>query len=86
MVLGGLLASAATPASAQTGGLAPFAAYGNGEAIALNALTLGTSQLAGLRVAASGGSVNSNATGLTPITNEFGQNVGPARPDKNAYG
>jgi hypothetical protein len=86
MVLGGLLASAATPASAQTAGLGPFSAYGNGEAIGLNTLTLGNTNLAGLRVAASGGSVNSNTTGLTPIVNELGQNVGPARADKNAYG
>jgi hypothetical protein len=85
MVLGGLLATTATPASAQAA-LGPFTAYGNGEAISLTALPLGANQLAGLRVAASGGSVNSNATGLTGITNEFGQNVGPTRADRNAYG
>jgi hypothetical protein len=87
MVLGGLLASTATPASAQTAALGPFTAYGSGDALSLSLLPIGgTAQLAGLRVAASGGSVNSNATGLTGIANEFGQNVGPTRPDKNAYG
>lgn len=85
MVLGGLLASSSAPAGAQVSAQ-PFTAYGSGDAIALNALALGTTQLAGLRVAASGGSVNSNASGLTGITNEFGQNVAPNRPDKNAYG
>ncbi|MGI8806485.1 MAG: hypothetical protein ACR2KK_01265 [Acidimicrobiales bacterium] len=64
----------------------PFTAYGAGDAIALGALALGPTQLAGLRVAASGGSVNSGPGGLTAITNEFGQNVGPARADRNAYG
>lgn len=85
MVLGGLLASVAAPAAAQTT-LPPFTAYGSGDAIALGALALGPNQLAGLRVAASGGSVNSNAAGLTPLVNEFGQNIAPARADKNAYG
>jgi hypothetical protein len=87
MVLGGLLASTATPASAQTAALGPFTAYGSGDALSLSLLPIGgNAQLAGLRVAASGGSVNSNATGLTGIANEFGQNVGPTRADRNAYG
>ncbi len=78
--------SASAPAVAQLS-TQPFTAYGAGDAIALNALSLGTSQVAGLRVAASGGSVNSGPAGLTtPITNEYNQNVQPAKPDKNAYG
>ena len=85
MVLGSLLASSSTPAGAQLSAQ-PFTAYGSGDAIALNALALGPTQLAGLRVAASGGSVNSGPGGLTPIINEFNQNVAPARPDRNAYG
>ena len=83
MVVGGLLAVASSPASAQLSAQ-PFAAYGSGDAVALNALTLGTTTVAGLRAAASGGAVNT--AGLTGITNEFGQNIVPARPDKNAYG
>jgi len=86
MMFGGLLATSATPAVAQTFTAQPFTAYGQGDAIALNALALGTTTLAGARIAASGGSVNSAAGGLTAVTNEFGQNVGPARADKNAYG
>lgn len=85
LVCGGLLASAASPAAAQTAGLAPFTAYGTGDALVMNLVPLTGAQLFDLRIAASGGSVNSNAGGLTPITNEFGQNVGPARADRNAY-
>ena len=86
MVVGGLLASSSTPAVGQTLAEAPFSGYGSGDVIAVNALTLGTTQVAGLRAAASGGNVNSAAGGLTTRINEFGQNVGPARADKNAYG
>jgi hypothetical protein len=86
MVLGGLLASSSAPAVGQTLTSQPFNGYGSGDVIAVNALTLGTTQVAGLRAAASGGNVNSAATGLTTRLNEFDQNVGPARGDKNAYG
>ena len=87
MVLVGLLAVSPGPVEAQTLAAQPFSAYGTGDAIALNALSLGASTLAGTRIAASGGSVNSGPAGLTtPITNEFGQNVQPATPGKNAYG
>ena len=41
MVLGGLLVAMPTPASAQLASQ-PFTAYGQGDAIAVNALTLGT--------------------------------------------
>ena len=69
MVLGGLLASSAGPAAGQALTTQPFSAYGQGDAIALAGLNSGTSTVAGLRVAASGGSVNSGAAGLTtPIT------------------
>ncbi len=86
MVLGGLLAVVPSPASAQLA-TQPFTAYGQGDAIALNALSLGATQVAGLRVSASGGSVNSSPAGLSaPIVNEFKQNVQPSAPDKNAYG
>jgi len=82
MVVGALLA-VSPPASAQLSA-APFAAYGSGDAVAVNALQLGGSTVAGLRAAASGGAVNT--AGLTGITNEFGQNVVPANSGKNAYG
>jgi hypothetical protein len=86
MVLGGLLASSSAPAVGQTLTSQPFSGYGSGDVIAVNALNLPPTQIAGLRAAASGGNVNSAATGLTAQLNEFGQNVGPARADKNAYG
>ena len=87
MVLGGLLASSSAPAVGQTLATQPFSGYGSGDVIAVNALSLpGGPTVAGLRAAASGGNVNSGAGGLTAQVNEFGQNVGPARADKNAYG
>ena len=86
MVVGGLLASSASPAAAQLSS-APFTGYGSGDVIAVNALAIpGGTQVAGLRAAASGGNVNSGAGGLQARINEFGQNVGPARADRNAYG
>jgi hypothetical protein len=86
MVLGGLLASPASPAAAQLSA-APFTGYGAGDVIAVNALAIpGGTQVAGVRAAASGGNVNSGSGGLQARINEFGQNVGPARADKNAYG
>jgi hypothetical protein len=86
MVLGGLLASSSAPAVGQTLATQPFSGYGSGDVIAVNALTVGSTTVAGLRAAASGGNVNSAASGLTAQVNEFDQNVGPARADKNAYG
>lgn len=86
MVLGGLLASSSAPAVGQTLTAQPFSGYGSGDVIAVNALTVGATTVAGLRAAASGGNVNSAAGGLTAQVNEFAQNVGPARADKNAYG
>ena len=87
MVLGGLLASSSAPAVGQTLTAQPFSGYGSGDVIAVNALSIPNStQLAGVRAAASGGNVNSAATGLTSVVNEFNQNVAPARADKNAYG
>lgn len=86
MVLGGLLASSASPAAAQLSA-APFTGYGAGDVISVGALAIpGGTQLAGVRAAASGGNVNSGSNGLQTRINEFGQNVGPANPSKNAYG
>ena len=63
----------------------PFAAYGSAAAVALNALALGTTQVANTQVALSAGVVNS--TGLNgTVNNQFGQAVGPPQPGKNAYG
>ena len=86
MVLGGLLASTTTPASGQALSTTPFSAYGAGDALALNVLSLPPTQLAGLRVAASAGTANSASTGIPAVVNEFGQNEAPARADRNAYG
>jgi len=83
MVVGALLAVAPTPASAQLS-TKPFAAYGSGDAVALTGLSLGSTTVAGVRAATSGGAVATG--GLTAITNELGQNVVAATPGKNAYG
>lgn len=85
MVLGGVLVSSASPAAGQLSAT-PFTGYGSGDVIAVNALNLGGTQVAGVRAAASGGNVNSGPGGLTVRTNEFGQNVGPANAAENAYG
>ncbi|HEX2192842.1 MAG TPA: hypothetical protein VHH09_06570 [Acidimicrobiales bacterium] len=73
-----------SPASGQLLTEQSFAAYGTGTAIAVNALGLGDTTVAGVHAARSSGAVNSG--GLTAITDEFGQNVTPALPGKNAYG
>jgi hypothetical protein len=85
MVLGGLLVSSsgsvgAAPISGQA-----FAAYGSGAAVALEALSLGTTQVGSVIAANSGGGVSS--AGLnTPLVNEFGVNIAPPTPGKNALG
>jgi hypothetical protein len=63
----------------------PFAAYGSGAAVVLEALGLGTTQVAGVIAANSGGGVNSQGLNA-PLINEFGINVAPATPGKNALG
>ncbi len=84
VVTGSLLVFSPVSANAQLS-TQPFAAYGSGTAIALNAATVGTTTVANLQAAHSGGSVDS--TGLTETLNDqFGQVVQPALPDKNAYG
>ena len=86
MVLGGLLAvSPAPPVAAAPVSQQPFAAYGSGAAAVVEALGLGSTQVANVIVANSGGGVNSQ--GLNgPLVNEFGINVAPATPGKNALG
>ncbi len=84
VVTGSLLVFAPVAADAQLS-TQPFAAYGSGTAIAVNALTLGATTIADVHAAHSGGSVDS--TGLTETLNDqFGQVVQPALPGKNAYG
>jgi hypothetical protein len=85
MVLGGLLA--VSPASVGAAPLSgqPFAAYGSGAAVITEALGLGSTTVANVEAASSGGGVNS--AGLNaPLINEFGVNIAPATPGKNALG
>jgi hypothetical protein len=86
VVTGSLLVFAPMSANAQLS-TQPFAAYGSGTAIAVNAISLGTpaTTVADVHAAHSGGSVDS--TGLNETLNDqFGQVVQPAQPNKNAYG
>jgi hypothetical protein len=85
MVLGGFLA--VSPASVGAAPLSgqPFAAYGSGAAVITEALGLGATTVANVEAASSGGGVNS--AGLNaPLINEFGVNIAPATPGKNALG
>jgi len=84
-VTGGLLVSAGGPVGAQAVSEQPFSAYGTGSVVALNALALGNTQIAGTQAAFSGGAVNS--AGLSSaLTSEFGQAVLPQGVGRNAYG
>ncbi|MGQ0744369.1 MAG: hypothetical protein ACT4OS_08565 [Acidimicrobiales bacterium] len=84
-ITGGLLVSSGAPVGAQAVSEQPFSAYGTGSVVALNALALGNTQVAGTQAAFSGGAVNS--TGLTgAITSEFGQAVLPEGVGRSAYG
>lgn len=85
MVLGGLLAASPAAVSAAPISGQPFSAYGSGAAVITNALTFGTTTIANAEEAFSGGAVNSQGLN-TPIMNEFGINVAPATPGKNALG
>ncbi|HEX2119213.1 MAG TPA: hypothetical protein VHF91_08515, partial [Acidimicrobiales bacterium] len=85
MVLGGLLISSPAPVGAAPLSGQPFAAYGSGASVVLEALGLGNTTVANVIAASSGGGVNS--TGLnTSLINEFGINIAPATPGKNALG
>jgi hypothetical protein len=85
MVVGGLLAVSPTPVAAAPVSGQPFAAYGSGAAVITEALGLGATTVANVEAASSGGGVNS--AGLnTPLINEFGVNIAPATPGKNALG
>ena len=85
MVLGGLLISSPAPVGAAPLSGQPFAAYGSGASVVVEALGLGTTTVANVIAASSGGAVNS--AGLnTSVVNEFGINIAPATPGKNALG
>jgi hypothetical protein len=85
MVLGGLLAVSPTAAGAAPISGQPFAAYGAGAAVVVKALGLGTTTVANVIAANSGGGVNSQGLN-TPLINEYGINVAPPTPGKNALG
>jgi len=74
-----------TPAGAQLVTDQPFAAYGDGTAISVNALSIGATTTAGVHAAFSGASVNSTGISST-INDEFGQAVQPPLAGKNSYG
>lgn len=85
MVLGGLLIASPAPVTAAPLSGQPFAAYGSGASVVVEALGLGTTTVANVIAASSGGAVNS--AGLnTSVINEFGINIAPATPGKNALG
>ncbi|MFN2608967.1 MAG: hypothetical protein ABR511_13935 [Acidimicrobiales bacterium] len=82
---GALLAIGPTPAGAQLVTAQPFAAYGDGTALSVNALNLGGTTVAGVHAAFAGASVNSTGISNT-INDEFGQAVQPPLAGKNSYG
>ena len=84
MVLGGLVSTSASVGAAPISGQ-PFSAYGSGAAVVVEALGLGESQVASVIAANSGGGVSSGGLNA-PLINEFGINVAPATPGKNALG
>jgi hypothetical protein len=73
------------PAGAQPLTSQPFNAYSTGTTVSVNALGLGTTQIAGVHAAFAGASVNSQGLNST-INDEFGQAVQPALAGKNSYG
>ncbi|MEA2931735.1 MAG: hypothetical protein QOI56_520 [Actinomycetota bacterium] len=86
MVASAMLASSPVRVEAQLA-TQPFAAYGNASSLAVNALTVGTTTVADVTAANSGGVVNS--TGLSgTVNNQFGQAVYPTgrATGQNAYG
>lgn len=85
MVVGGLLASSPLSAGAAPLSGQPFSAYGSGAAVITNALGLGTTTVANVEAASSGGGVNSGGLNSSLI-NEFGVNIAPATAGKNALG
>lgn len=85
MVSGALLVTAPVTAGAAPISGQAFAAYGSGAAVITKALQLGTTTIANAEAAFSGGVVNSQGLGA-PVTNEFGINIQPATPGKNAFG
>jgi len=85
MVVASLLAASPTAVGAAPISGQAFGAYGSGAAVITKALALGNLTIANAEAAFSGGAVNSQGLN-SPITNEFGINISPARPGKNAVG
>jgi len=90
-VLAGLVVLAATiggvgsPSPAQPVSDQSFGAYGSGATVGLNAVQLGTTQVANVQAAFAGQAVSSD--GLTsPIVNELGFAVQPPLDGDNAFG
>jgi hypothetical protein len=86
MVMGGLLIGSPGPAVAAGLSDTPFGAYGTGTAISVNALQLGTTQVANVQQATASAVVNSTGLNPPPSVNEMGQTVlPPGEAAKNAY-
>jgi hypothetical protein len=86
MVVGGLLISAPTPAGAQALSDQTFSGYSSGTAVSVNALQLGTTQVANVQQATASAVVNSKGLNPPPSTNEMGQTVLPTNEGaKNSY-
>src|SRR5947209_12580513 len=86
MVMGGLLIGSPGPAVAAGLSDTPFGAYGTGTAISVNALQLGTSQVANVQQATASAVVNSTGLNPPPSVNEMGQTVlPPGEAAKNSY-
>ncbi|MDQ6727370.1 MAG: hypothetical protein M3066_14565 [Actinomycetota bacterium] len=84
-VMGGMLAFSSTPVSAAPVSGQPISAYGSGAAVITKALQVGNTSIANAEAAFSGGAVASGGLN-SPVTNEFGINVAPPSPGKNALG
>lgn len=85
LVVGGLAVASPAPVSAAPVSSQPFSAYGSGAAVITKALQLGSTAITNAEAAFSGGVVSSGGLNA-PVTNEFGINVSPGVPGKNALG
>lgn len=86
MVIGGLLIGSPGPAVAAGLSDTPFGGYASGTAISVNAVQLGTTQVANVQQATASAVVNSTGLNPPPSVNEMGQTVLPTGEGaKNAY-
>ena len=87
MLAGGLLIASQGPVAAQVLSDQAFSGYSSGTAVSVNALQLGTTQVANVQQATASAVVNSKGLNPPPSVNEMGQTVlPPAEAAKNAYG